>query len=108
MHEAASRGLLGHDSTHCPVLAGWAMPALTAAGFAHHTGQRGEAAANRTTCYYVSFKWGRAERPVATIQSHTSAVSSDTAAAKLQGGHTTGDRTRQPKTGSEFEGPRVQ
>ena len=54
-----------------------------------------------TTTVGMSIKVGRADRSAATIQSHTSAVSSDTAAAKLQGGHTTGDPTRQSKTGSE-------
>ena len=52
--EATSGGQLGSGRTHLPVLAGWAVLALTAAGPAHHTGQQGEAAADRTTCYCVT------------------------------------------------------
>ena len=60
---------------HTPPSAGWlGHAALTAAGPAHHSGQRGESAADRTTCYCVSSTAstapsaeGRADRPTVDL-----------------------------------------
>ena len=69
-----SRGGLGPASTHLTVLVGWAVLALTSAGPAHHTGQQGVAAADRTTCCCVPntastapLQKGRTDRSAVTL-----------------------------------------